>query len=60
MLLHLGHVEAAQRGGSGALGEQADGGSLAQPLGQPGEVAIAAQVIGVQPAAQTEGGGVTE
>lgn len=58
MLLHLGHVESSELGRGGALREQAHGGPLPQPLGQPGQVTVAVQAVGVEAAARTESDGV--
>lgn len=55
ILLDLGHVEAAELGRSRALGEEPDGGALAEPLRQPGQVAVAEEVVGVQAAAGGRG-----
>lgn len=52
MFLHLGHVESSELGRRGALCEQANGGSLPEPLGQPGQVTVAVQVVGVEAAAR--------
>lgn len=54
MLLHLGHVESPELGRGGALREQAHGGPLPEPLGQPGQVTVAVQVVGVEAAARTQ------
>lgn len=51
VLLDLSHVEAAQLGRSRALGEEPDGGALAQPLREPGQVAVAEEMVGMQAAA---------
>lgn len=51
ILLDLSHVEAAELGWSRALGEEPDSGALAQPLREPGQVAVAEEVVGVQAAA---------
>lgn len=55
ILLDLSHIEAAELGWSGALGEEPDGGALAQPLREPGQVAVAEEVVGVQAAAGRQG-----
>lgn len=51
VLLDLSHVEAAKLGRSSTLGEEPDGGALAQPLRQPGQVAVAEEMVGMQAAA---------
>ena len=50
MLLHFSHVEASELCGARALSEEADGGSLPQPLCQPGQVTVAVEVVGVETA----------
>ena len=50
MLLDFSHVESSERHGGGALSEQTNGRPLSQPLGQPGQVAVAVQVVGMQAA----------
>lgn len=52
LLLHLSHEESTQADGRQAEGELADGAALAQPLRQPGQVAVTVQEIGVQPPAK--------
>lgn len=56
ILLDLSHIEAAELCRGCALCEEPDGGPLAEPLCQPGQVAVAEQVVGVQAAAGSQGG----
>lgn len=52
MFLHLRHVKPSELSRRGALGEQADGRPLSEPLGQPGQVTVTVQVVGVETAVQ--------
>lgn len=49
LFLHLGHKEAPQADRRQAEGELPDGASLPQPVGQPGQVAVAVQEVRMQP-----------
>lgn len=48
LLLYVRHVEAPQVHGSHAECELADGPPLSQPVREPGQVAVAVQVVGVE------------
>lgn len=48
LLLHVRHVEAPQVHRGHAECELADGPSLSQPIREPGQVAVAVQVVGVE------------
>lgn len=50
MFLHLCHVKPSELSRRGALGEQTDGRPLSEPLGQPGQVTVTVQVVGVETA----------
>lgn len=49
LLLNLGHQEAPQVHGRQAEGELPDGAPLPQPVGEPGQVAVAVQDVGMKP-----------
>ena len=48
LLLHVRHVEAPQVHRSHAESELANGPPLSQPIREPGQVAVAVQVVGVE------------
>lgn len=50
LLLHLGHIVSPQVRRGHALSVKAQTGALSQPLGQPGYMTVALQVVGVQAA----------
>lgn len=52
MFLHLCHVQPSELSRRSALSEQTDGGPLSEPLGQPGQVTVTVQVVGVETAVQ--------
>lgn len=54
MFLHLCHVEPPEFGRRGALCEQTDRGPLPEPLGQPAQVTVAVQIVGVETAVKGE------
>lgn len=47
MFLDLGYIKSSYRSRSAALREQTDGGPLAQPLRQPGQITVADQGVGM-------------
>lgn len=57
LFLHLCHVVAPQVWRGHALCVETQAGALSQPLGQPGHMAVALQVVGVQAAGQRPGRG---
>lgn len=57
-LLHLSHVVPPQVRRGHALRVKTQTGALAQPLRQPGHVAVTLQVVGVQATGEGEGGGM--
>lgn len=54
MFLHLRDVEPPEFGRRGALCEQTDRGPLPEPLGQPAQVTVAVQIVGVETAMNGE------
>lgn len=54
MFLHLCHIESSELRGGRTLGEQTDRRPLSEPLGQPGQVTVAVQIVGVQAAVERE------
>ena len=50
MFLHLRHIESSELGRGSTLGEQTNRGPLSEPLGQPGQVTVTVQIVGVETA----------
>lgn len=50
MFLHLRHIQSSELGRGSTLGEQPNRGPLSEPLGQPGQVTVAVQIVGVETA----------
>lgn len=57
LLLHLSHIVPPQVRRRHALRVETQAGALSQPLGEPGDMAVTLQVVGVQAAGQGGGDG---
>lgn len=54
MFLHLCHIESSELRRGSTLGEQTNCRPLSEPLGQPGQVTVTVQIVGVETAVKTE------
>lgn len=50
MFLHLRHIESSELGRGSTLREQTNRGPLSEPLGQPGQVTVTVEIVGVETA----------
>lgn len=52
MFLYFGHIQSSELRGASTLGKEADSRPLSEPLGQPSQVTVTVQIVGVQTAVQ--------